>query len=204
MPEFEFTGKTVEQAIEEGLKKLKKKREDVEIKILDEGKSGLFGLMGSNAAKVKITYTSIEDEACSLLKQILKNLKIDAKITAKQIGNELEINLSSSKSSILIGREGKTLSALEYILSLILNNNRIDYVKIDLDIENYKKKKIAKIKNFIDKKIPEIVEKGEKLILQPMPSWERRFIHIYLKDHKDIKITSEGEGKFRHIVLSKK
>ncbi|RLD15791.1 MAG: hypothetical protein DRI36_06650 [Caldiserica bacterium] len=203
MFEQEFTGKTVEEAIQKGLEKIKRKRDEVEILILNEGKHGLFGLVGE-PARVKIIYDAPEEEAVKFLREMFSILKIDARIDSKLENEVVSININSRNASLLIGREGRTLFSLEFILALMINKGREKKLRIELDIENYKRKRIERLKKLIQNKLKLLEETGKEQELPPMNSWERKMIHIILNSQENVEAISQGSGSKRHIILKKR
>ena len=220
--EIEVTGKTVDEAIENGLKKLNIDRKDAEIKILDEGKSGLFGLMGSTPALIKISSKKegslsdsdveeknsfdISDEqksAVEIVSKILHLSGFDAEVSVSNTLLGACINVSCKDSAILIGGQGQTMDALEYIVKLILSKKVGKGVKISLNIDKYLEKRNEKI----IKKAKELEEKvkatGEAISLK-MPSNERKIIHMTLRDSEYVETISEGEGEERKLIISPK
>ncbi|HLD30438.1 MAG TPA: Jag N-terminal domain-containing protein, partial [bacterium] len=139
----EYSGRSVEEAIEKGLKELKTTRENVEIKVLNEGKSGLFGLMGSQPALVKIVpkdAPGTKEDFKQNLEEILKKLDVSAKIEQETEGEEIVLNVSTSQPAVLIGKGGKTLEALQYILR-VMTKEQSRESRVSIDVENYVKKR---------------------------------------------------------------
>ncbi len=217
MQEIEITGKNIEAAIAEGIKKLNCSKDDVEIKILDEGTAGLFGLMGTKPAKVLLTlkeHSSVFERnqnqqfdcelACQnaeiYLKDIISMMNIDLKdIKTVCENNIININIATDNGSLLIGKGGQSLDALEYIVQLMLNSNPKTRGKINLDTENYRLKQQERLKALADK-AAEYVTRTEKIYrFDPMPAKERKIIHMYLKDRGNFETFSEGSGIMRKV-----
>ena len=219
---IEAEGKTVEEAIQKGLKLLGLPKEKVEIKILDEGTSGLFGLMGSKPAKVRLqpkqSNIQINAEIENFLRTCITNIielmdikkqKYKIEIRPEVDAIELNLNFTDEKTgSLLIGKNGKTLQALNTIIQAIINNKYKNSqgkpLRINLDINNYHLKQEEKIKDIINKAI-RIVRKTKKpYILNPMNPKLRRFVHFFLKDSKEFETCSEGEGANRRVIIKPK
>ena len=182
--ELEFSGKNINDAIEKGLQELNCSKEDVEIKILDEGTKGLFGLMGSKPARVILTLkdkngikkenTKKEepkreidfDLACKNAKEYVSkivsmmNIKIDD-IKVNHDEDTVNIEVSTDSGSLLIGRSGQSLNALEYVVQLMLNTNPSTRAKVTIDTENYRQKQQERLKAIINKAI-EYVKRTKK------------------------------------------
>lgn len=220
--ELEISGKNIDEAIELGLKELNCSKEDVEIKVLDEGTKGLFGLMGAKPARVLLT---IKDKKQTTKKEINKEENkrdIDFDLACKnaqeyvsKIISMMSINVSDIKishdedtinievatdsGSLLIGRGGQNLNALEYVVQLMLNTNSATRAKVSIDTENYRQKQQERLKAIANKAI-EYVKRTKKIYrFDPMSAKERKYIHQYLKDIGGFDTFSEGEGIKRKV-----
>ena len=220
--ELEITGKNIEDAIEKGLKELNCSKEDVEIKILDEGTKGLFGLMGSKPARVVFTVKDKNevsekkekeeapkkeidfDLACKNAQEYVSkiismmSIKIDdIKVTHDE--DTVNIEVSTDSGSLLIGRSGQSLNALEYVVQLMLNTNSSTRAKVSIDTENYRQKQQERLKAIINKAI-EYVKRTKKIYrFDPMSAKDRKFIHQYFKNLGGFDTFSEGEGAMRKV-----
>ncbi|MDD5132058.1 MAG: protein jag [bacterium] len=218
MKEIEVEGKTVEEAINKALSELKVDIERVDIKIINEGKAGLFGLMGATPALVKvglkepaITQKDLSARAKTIVDTVLAKIKVDGETKIANEGNKILIDINSTDSALLIGKKGQTLEAFQYIVNLMINKeikNGLypgitleDKYKIIIDTEGYLIRReetlIKMAKNLADK----VKESGKKAVLEPMSAHDRRSIHMALQDTPGIKTESEGEGSFRRIVI---
>ncbi|AKL98490.1 RNA-binding cell elongation regulator Jag/EloR [Endomicrobium proavitum] len=214
MPEIEIKAKSIEEAIAKGLKELNCTRENAEIKILDEGSSGLFGLMGAKPAVILISAdkncktqpknASLEArrKAEITIADILHNMGIELKKTQSDADKDI-INLSIqvSDSGYVIGKNGQTLDALEYITQIIVNAGLQEKVKINLDCENYRVKQIEKLKALADKGVTYVLRTKKIYRFEPMNAKERKIIHSYLQDNPNVESFSEGEGIMRKVGI---
>lgn len=219
--ELEISGKNIEEAIETGLKQLNCSKEDVELKVLDEGTKGLFGLMGAKPARVLLT---IKDKVKSKNSEENKkeNKEIDFELACKNVKEYLEkiislmninindikighnedtinVEISTDSGNLLIGRAGQCINALEYVVQLMLNTNSKTRAKVGIDIENYRQKQEERLKAIANKAI-EYVKRTKKIYrFEPMSAKERKFLHIYLKNIGGFDTFSEGEGLKRKV-----
>lgn len=225
MAEIEVEGKTVEEAITAGLKKLGVSRDKVEIKILDEGTTGLFGLMGSKPAHIRMTakdpsasapradgetnpdldYPLTEKRAKEVLGEILRLMNISVhEITTVRADSRVIADVRTDESSILIGKNGQTLEAVEHILTLMLSRDKETRSKITIDTEHYRQRHEERLQVMAKKAADEVRRSGQVYRFEPMPSRDRRVIHVYLKEDPDIETFSEGDGPFRKIGIKPK
>lgn len=221
--ELEISGKNIEDAIEKGLQELNCSKEDVEIKVLDEGTKGLFGLMGAKPARVllivkekiqtkeskKIKKEEAKKEidfdlACKNAQEYtskiisMMNIKVDD-IKVSHDEDTVNIEVATDSGSLLIGRSGQSLNALEYVVQLMLNTNSSTRAKVSIDTENYRQKQQERLKAIINKAI-EYVNRTKKIYrFDPMSAKDRKFIHQYFKNLGGFDTFSEGEGTMRKV-----
>ena len=126
---------------------------------------------------------------------------LDVQIETRRLENSIQITLHSNNNSILIGKNGKTLTSLQTILKQSIFVKSGIYVNIILDVENYKQKRQKSIE-FLAKKLAKEVRKTKMDVkMDSMNSYERRLVHEILKDFKGIKTESEGQEPNRYVVI---
>ncbi len=211
-------GKTTNEAIENGLKKLNVSKNDVEIKVLENTeKRSFFSILTPRVVKVELKIkekkeeriiTDIEDRKIILedfLKQFIEKLPnslIGYNINI--VNNEIIIELNGEYAGKLIGYRGENLNALQIILSSIANKNFEDRVRVLLDIEGYREKREKTLEELAIKISKTVMKTGKSITLEPMSSYERKIIHSKLQENKNIDTHSIGEEPNRRIVISKK
>ena len=143
MTDYEFTGKTVDEAVDEGLKALGLTREEADIQVLDEGKKGGLFTKGVKA-RVRISRKKTDGErAVEFLDGMFELLGITA-TTELEEGNENEntkINVVTPNTYALIGHRGEMLDALQVLAGAVANTGREDYKRVVVDCENYREKR---------------------------------------------------------------
>lgn len=107
----------------------------------------------------------------------------------------------SSNLGILIGPHGETLAAFEYLLALMLNRNREEWLRVQVDIDGYRQKRTASLVEVAHKMAERALSSGNPVALYPMSSYERRIIHTTLTDKSDVVTESTGTGRQRHVVV---
>ena len=196
-----FEAKTKEEALSKAIEYLKVEEKDILYKV-ETVKGKLF-----KAASVKISAVTIKDVAEFLkenLNQILKNMGIDCSFETKIRDNQINIKMFSDKNSILIGKNGQTLKALETILKQMVFKDLKTYPYIILDVENYKEKQIKRLESLAKSIAREVRNTGVEVAMDNMNSYERRIVHNVLSKYDDISTNSEGEEPNRHIVVKLK
>lgn len=206
MKTIEMTGKTVEEALKHALDELKLTKDKVDVEVIDEGSKGLFNLIGTKPAKVKVTKKpDVLDDAKTFLVNVLSSMNINADIDIKEENDIIKINLKGPKMGLVIGYRGETLDSLQYLVSLVVNKNHENtYKKVVLDAENYRHKREETLIKVAQKTAYKVKKSGRPYKLEPMNPYERRIIHSALQEYTDINTYSEGEEPFRRIIISLK
>ena len=221
MKYIEFTGKTVEEAVEIGLNELGLKKEEADIRILEEGKKKLFG---SVKARVEIAALSAETEAeetpaqteaetneksemtdgertVVFLEGLFKLLKITACTELVSEGDKVEINVTASNTTSVIGKHGMMLDAIQTLAGAVANTGRDDYKRVVVDCENYRENRESTLNKLADNLAQKAIRMQRKIKLEPMNPYERRIIHSALSNYEGVKTESEGKEPNRYIVV---
>jgi spoIIIJ-associated protein len=210
MKELEVSGKTVDEAIQSALEQLGVSEDQVEVKVLKKGRSGVLG-MGVEEARIRVRLLPVASEkadvvgvAREVLGGLIKAMGVAAGISVAQSPTgELPVvlNIEGDDLGILIGRRGQTLGALQYIVRLIVAERLKMWVPINVDVAGYKKRRYESLEN-LALRMAEQVKRSRRLItLEPMPADERRIIHLALADHPDVTTQSMGEGEMRKVAI---
>lgn len=212
---IEKTGATIDAAVESALNELNCTRDEVEIEVLNKGSKGIFGI-GASEAKVRVTVIANDDSKIesvelksdsdveSYLLNVLGKMGIEAQLDVKETEDSLNIEISGDMMGVVIGRRGDTLDALQYLSSLVYNKDREDYVRVNLDTENYRAKREETLVNLAKKIAGTVSRTGRSITLEPMNPNERRIIHSTLQSYDYINTYSIGEDPNRKIVVSSK
>lgn len=134
--------------------------------------------------------------------EFLKKMTIEAEINiGKPKENTIPIDIKTEEPQILIGERGQTLNEIQHLLKMILKRKIKEPFFIDLDIQDYKKKKIDYLKELAHSAADEVSLKKKEKILSPMPAHERRIIHLALADRRDVITESIGKEPERKVVI---
>ena len=202
----EKTGKTVEEAINACLTELGVERNRVKIEVLEEPtKKGLFGLLGTTLAKVRVSYEDCPGElACAFLKEVCRTMGVEAEFSYTQQGQHWLVNISGEDLGILIGRRGDTLEALQYLTNLAVAKQIPEKVRIIVDVEGYRQRREETLIRLAKRLSDKVKRTGNRVVLEPMNPHERRIIHTALQDDTRISTFSEGEEPNRKIIIAPK
>ena len=198
----EFTAKTVEEALAQGLKELNLTEEQVEYVVLEQPQKGFMGI-GSKPAKISISKKKTDaDNACEFLDGIFSLLKIMATTeTVEESEEKIVINLIATDSSSLIGYRGEVLDSLQCLAGAVANKNKENYKRVVVDCENYRDKREATLKSLAQKLAEKAVRTKREITLEPMNPYERRVIHSSLVEFEGVKTVSEGKEPNRYIAI---
>lgn len=198
---------TVEKAVSMALEELKADINEVDIDILQNPSSGFLGIMAKDA-KVKVSIVNgPKEKASNFLDLLLKKMNITCDYEIDFDNDTLDIvvnNIEGKDKGILIGKRGNNLDSLQYIVSLIVNKGRNNYVRTIVDIDGYRDKREKTLERLALKKADKCRYYKKKIKLEPMNPYERRIIHSALQSEKDIITYSEGEDPYRRVVIDLK
>ena len=202
---IEKIGKTIDEAVENGLVELNLSRDDVLIEVIEEPNKGLFGIIGVKPAKVRIKVKeTVAGQAQDFLNKITKFMELDVDIDLVEKEEKILININGPDLGILIGKHGETLDAVQYLTNLSANKNMERRKRIFIDIEGYRKRREETLRKLAYKLADKARQRGRNVILEPMNSMERRIIHTALQGRDDIYTFSEGEEPYRKIIIAPK
>jgi spoIIIJ-associated protein len=210
MQELEISGKTVEQAIQKALDKLGVTRDQVDVTILSEGKSGVLGL-GAEEARIRIRtlvpVVSEESNLAQVAKDVLETLlaKMGVEASVAQVDTvPITLNIKGDDLGILIGRRGQSLASLQYIVRVIVSHRVKAWLPIVIDVEGYRERRNQALQALAYRMAERVKVKRIPFALEPMPAYERRIVHLALVDHPDVTTQSVGEGEARKVVIMPK
>ncbi len=201
-----FSAKTVEDAVTKALIDLETTSDNLEYEVVEKGSTGFLGIGAKPAVIRARKKESVQDRAVNFLSQVFDAMNIQVEIAAayNEEEKEISITLEGEDMGILIGKRGQTLDSLQYLVSLIVNKDSEDYLRVKLDTENYREKR-KKTLETLAKNIAYKVKRSKRPVsLEPMNPYERRIIHAALQNDKYVTTRSEGEEPFRHVVISLK
>ena len=210
MEYVEFTGKTVDEAVENGLQTLGITKENADIRVLEEGKKKLFG---SVKARVEIAVKKQKTEqvvgsgktdgerAVEFLEGLFELLNVTACTELVSENEKVEINVTTANTKDVIGKHGETLDAIQTLAGAVANTGRDKYKRVVVDCENYRENREETLNKLAGNLAEKALRLGKKIMLEPMNPYERRIIHSALSSREDVKTISEGKEPNRYIVI---
>ncbi|MDB4443709.1 protein jag [bacterium] len=239
MVDYEFEGKTTEEAMENASRELELPVEELTFDILEPGSAGIFGLVGGKKAKIKVTVESqaeavqaedaqaedaqaedaqVEDAqaedaqveavdekgldlARESLQKILELIPMDTIVHAEQIDGKIALDIEGDKSGLLIGRRGKTLDALQYIVNKIVNKALDQRAHVVVDSENYRKRRKESLTQLAQKMGDKAKRTKKSVTTNLLNPHDRRIVHLALKEDDRLDTRSRGDGLLKKIVI---
>lgn len=228
---LEVIAASVEEAIAKGSQELGLPENALDVEVLDQGGKGLFGLGSRQVrvrltvkeqASESIDATpspageppSAEDDQDALrvthdtVSELLERMGLKADVqshwgeASTPTGiRPLHIDVRGKDLSILIGRRGETLSALQYITRLIVGKELRKPIAVVIDVEGYRARREQQLRRLAQRMAQQTIERGRTMSLEPMPANERRIIHIELRDNPQVYTESVGEGDKRKVTI---
>jgi len=212
---IEASGKTVEEAIENGLAELGLERHEVNVDVLQEGRAGLFGI-GGEQALVRLSTASLElpegDEvayAQEVLERLLDMMSIDAETSVRAPetpgdGAELAravLDVEGEDLGVLIGRRGQTMASLQYLVNLIVSRKYKGQGPFTVDVEGYRQRREQSLRDLAFRMAERVRTSGRSVTLEPMPANERRIVHLALAKDPTVSTSSVGDGDARKVSI---
>ena len=200
MKKYIFEGKNFEEVKEKALKELDITEEDVIINILEE-KQGLL----KKSIKIEVITTQ---DVITFIKETLNTIatlmNISINLEVRRREKNIEIKIFSDHNPILIGKEGRTLESLQNLIRQIVDRQIGNEYRVQLDIENYKEKKVSNLERTAKRIAREVKLTKVETKLEPMNSYERRIVHNALSKNKYVYTESVGEEPNRCVVIKLK
>jgi spoIIIJ-associated protein len=195
-----YIGKTKEEAISNALIDLNAKQDEVII-IEKETKKTLFN---KKVEIFAITKSELNKEIKDFLYKTVKDMGFDCNIETKTRDTQLIYNIISSTSSVLIGKNGKTIDALQTLAIQMISTKYNTFYKFTVDVNDYKNQRKSRLEKLAKYTAKDVAKSKQPVSLEPMNSYERRIIHNILTNSKDVITQSEGEEPNRYVVIKPK
>jgi spoIIIJ-associated protein len=225
---LDFEGKDPEDAISQAATYFNVPQEALEIEIVSLGSSGLFGLLGGKKARIRAAIKSemrapateerheeteetvaaepeedidLAPQAEEILTQMLQKMGETCTIQGSQELNQINLTIEGEDAGLLIGKQGQTLEALQYLVTKILSKQTKRKPRVVIDIESYRERHKQSLVELALKHGAKAKRIGKPVTLNPMNAHDRRIVHLALQQDKDIKTKSRGEGLYKKIII---
>ena len=216
---MEFIGKTVEEAVNEGLEKLNLTKETAIIKVIEEPVKGLFGrLKGkavvdieelkndvnlaceekSNDCKIDCEETQ---KTLDFINKLLGFMDIEVNTSVSEVDGKTVIVLDTKNSTKLTSHRGEILDAIQTLAGAVLNIGKKEYKKLVVDCDSFRNKREETLISLAKKLETKATEIRREVILEPMSAYERRIIHTTLANSETVTTRSDGKEPNRYVVI---
>lgn len=152
-------------------------------------------------------HDAVLDHAEKVVSKLLYLLNLEAQVSAhygapgRDERRNIKVDVRGNDLSILIGRRSETLSAFQYVASLIVGKETGQFVQLTVDVEGYRDRREKQLVQMAKRMAEQVAKNGRRQTLEPMPSDERRIIHIALRDHPDVTTESTGDDPYRKVTI---
>lgn len=214
---LEVSARTVDEAVDEALKRLGATKEEVEVTVIKKGREGILGLgkeeavigvqrvkPAATAAPPEVAEQDTEKVALGIIEELLRILELKA--TAKVIrpaspDEPLSFDIKGEDLGILIGRRGQALADFQFMVRLMVAHRLQSWSPLSIDVEGYKKRRIESLRALALRLADQVRVTRRPMVMEPMPADERRIVHLTLANHPDVKTQSTGEGESRKVSI---
>ncbi len=198
---IEFEARTLQEAEKIAVEQLKIQVDKIKLTVIRE-KKGLLGI-GSSTTYEATPNVNLALEGKIYLENILNTLEVESRMEVRTLsdGEEIHYHVESEENAILIGREGRTLVSLQFMLRNYLNTFVDGHLIVSLDIGNYHENHKKQLEILATKTAKEVAQTRIPVKLDPMNAYDRRIIHTKLSEWRDVTTESEGEGENRALVI---
>ena len=152
------------------------------------------------SAPAEITNEAIQT-AVRFVEETAYHMGAQVQVKAEKREEEICVSVEGDQNGILIGKHGRTLDALQYLTGLAVHKVVEGRIRVIVDVEGYRERRKATLENLANRYANQAVERGSKLVLEPMNPQERRLIHMTLQEDSRISTESEGDEPFRKVVI---
>lgn len=209
MKTYEFEGKTTEEAINNAAREMNIQPEELEFEIIEPGSAGIFGLVGTRKTRIRVNMLKDEEinesNGLEIAKETLENIlaliPIETTVTGEQSNGRITLTIEGDTSGLLIGRKGKTLDALQYIVNKAVNKAAEKKLKVVVDSENYRQRRIDSLTQMALKIGDKAMRIKKPVSTSPLNPHDRRIVHLTLKDNEKLETISRGEGLHKRVLI---
>ena len=202
------TAKTVEDAITQASLQLGVSSDRIQYEVVEKGSAGVLGgLFGSKPAVIRAKkIETVDDKAVDFLNSVFDamGLAVDVEVKMNEEEKEMDVNLTGEEMGLLIGKRGQTLDSLQYLVSLVVNKESEDYLRVKLDTENYRERRKETLETLAKNIAYKVKRTRRPVSLEPMNPYERRIIHSNLQDSETVTTYSVGSEPYRKVVIAPK
>lgn len=181
--------------------KVEKKKTDLVEEIIEDE------IVEDNSKIEFIVDEELKTKTKEFLNEVVSKMGINAFIETFSDNETIKFNIvpeNENDIGIIIGKRGETLDAIQYLVNLVANRNSKEYIRITVDSNNYREKRIKSLESLANKMASKAKKYNRNMRLEPMNPYERRIVHSALQGVQGIYTSSEGEEPYRKVVIKVK
>ena len=202
MKQVTTSGKTVEEAVESAVQQLQTTKDKVEVHVIDEGKKGVFGIFGAKRAIVQVTLRKTPGQiAEEYLLGIVNNFLVNPRVSLQKKGKKILYVLDAEDTSMLTANNGQALNALQEIVELYIRDIGSKFTQVIIDTDGFRAKRREELERLANELAERTIRNGSKTAFDPMPAFERKWVHSCLQRRHDVATKSVGSEPYRHIII---
>lgn len=194
-----YTGKNLDDALAIAASDKRVTKEELTYTVIEET-NGFLGIGSKTTIRAYCKYDILEFIK-NYLQTYFDNIHMKATIEVSEENDFYNVNLNAENNAIIIGKNGKTLQAINSVLKTAASSEFKRRVRILIDINGYKEEKYQKVCSLAERVAKTVIRSKTDAILDPMPADERKAIHNHLHDMKYVSTVSEGEGNQRRLKI---
>lgn len=198
---------SIELAVQKACMALEVSPEEIQYQVIQQPRKGILGLFGKRDAIIEVSVTEKEspvDIAQSFLQGILERMKIPCHIETDSGASEVRFNLKGEELAPLIGKQGKTLDALQTLVQTVVYKEHGFAAKVTVDADDYRKRREKIIKELAIRMGDKVRKARREVTLAPMPASERKMVHQFVQQEEDLTTYSVGKEPKRCVVIAPK
>jgi len=200
---LEVTANNLDTAVENALSQLKCTRAEADVEVLQAPSPGFLGLFGKRQARVRVKLHDRGAIARQFTEGLLRLSGLDVEIEVVTSTKQVKLLLSSGDSSLLIGRHGQMLDAMQGLVGTMTDRQTTDRTPVVLDVDGYRARRHEFLTRLADKLSREVRETGKTASAPPLALGERRILHEQFKQQADLEAISRNHEGDRKIIVLK-
>ncbi len=200
----EFKGATVEEAVAQGLFELGLTEDEADIETISPGgflSKAVVRVTAKQVVQEELNYAETLQKSETFIQGLLQYLAPHLQVESSSDESGVKHIITGEGSGAIIGHRGEVLDAIQYLALLVANKEEEEFVRINIDAASYRQKRANTLNALANKLARKAVENSRRVKVEPMNPYERRIIHFALQNNPNVTTLSEGEGRYRHVVI---
>ncbi|MBA4602865.1 RNA-binding cell elongation regulator Jag/EloR [Thermoactinomyces mirandus] len=198
---------SIELAVQKACMALEVSPEEIQYQVIQQPRKGILGLFGKRDAIIEVSVMEKESPAHlaqSFLEGVLERMKIPCQIETDSGTSEIRFNLKGEELAPLIGKQGRTLDALQTLVQAVVFQKHGYAARVTVDADGYRKRREKVIRELAKRMGDKVRKTKREITLAPMPASERKIVHQFVQQEEDLTTYSVGKEPKRCVVIAPK